>query len=187
MLCNKEGTYRWLDSIIVSYILIIWHRIRNDLCRINKCFHRDCGCEIDTLKNILLSKHLVLEKTAGVYLLLFSLWISKLHRVAKASILYNNPGVVDQCLYSLSGRTSYHKISWSLEAARLGFRRFQSFWNLTGTSTALLPRCLSNLREIRSLYHPISRLRDFTRFGGKTSCRLVNRGPVSGTFHLIFY
>ena len=32
-------------------------------------------------------------------------------------------------LYSLSGRTSYPKISWSLEAARCGFRLFQSLWN----------------------------------------------------------
>ena len=84
-------------------------------------------------------------------------------------------------LYSLSGKTSYRKISWSLEAARFGFKLFQSLWNLAGTSAALLPRCLSNFRAIRPLQHPISRLRDFTRFGGKTSYRLVNRGPgVSG-------
>ena len=82
-----------------------------------------------------------------------------------------------QGLYSLSGKTSYRKISWSLEAARFGFNLFQSRWNLAGTSAALLPRCLSNFRAIRPLQHPISRLRDFTRFGGKTSYRLVNRGP----------
>ena len=73
--------------------------------------------------------------------------------------------------------TSYHKISWSLEAARFGCRLFQSVWNLTGTSAAALPRCLSNFIAIKSLQHPISPLRDFTRFGGKTSHRLVNRGP----------
>ena len=82
-----------------------------------------------------------------------------------------------QGLYSLSGKTSYRKISWSLEAARFGFKLFQSLGNLAGTSAALLPRCLSNFRAIRPLQHPISRLRDFTRFGGKTSYRLVNRGP----------
>ena len=82
-----------------------------------------------------------------------------------------------QGLYSLSGKTSYRKISWSLEAARFGFKPFQSLWNLAGTSAALLPRCLSNLRAIRPLQHTISRLRDFTGFGGKTSYRLVNRGP----------
>ena len=81
-----------------------------------------------------------------------------------------------QGLYSLSGKTSYHKISWSLEAARFGSKLFQSLWNLAGTSAALLPRCLSNFRAML-LQHPISRLRDFTRFGGKTSYRLVNRGP----------
>ena len=84
---------------------------------------------------------------------------------------------ISQGLYSLSGKTSYRKISWSLEAARFGFKLFQSLWNLAGTSAALLPRCLSNFRAIRPLQHPISWLRDFTRFGGKTSSRLVNRGP----------
>ena len=80
-------------------------------------------------------------------------------------------------LYSLSGKTSYRKISWSFEAARFGFKLFQSLWNLAGTSAALLPMCLSNFRAIRPLQHPISWLRGFTRFGGKTSYRLVNRGP----------
>ena len=81
-------------------------------------------------------------------------------------------------IYSPSGKTSYRKISWSLEAARFGFNFFQSLRNLAGTSAALLPRCLSNFRAIRPLQHPIPRLRYFTRFGGKTSYRLVNRGPV---------
>ena len=31
----------------------------------------------------------------------------------------------NQGLYLLSGRTSYRKISWSLKAARFGFRLFQ--------------------------------------------------------------
>ena len=56
-----------------------------------------------------------------------------------------------QGLYSLSGKTSYRKISWSLEAARFVFRLFQSRWNLTSISAAMLPRCLSNFRTIRSL------------------------------------
>ena len=89
-----------------------------------------------------------------------------------------------QGLHSLSGKTSYRKISWSLEAARFGSKLFQSLWNLAGTSAALLPRRLSNFRAIRPLQHPISRLRDFTRFGGKTSYRLVNRGP--GLLHRLF-
>ena len=53
-----------------------------------------------------------------------------------------------------------------------------TMWSkLAGTSAALLPRCLSNFRAILPLQNPISRLRDFTRFGGKTSYRLVNRSP----------
>ena len=55
-----------------------------------------------------------------------------------------------QGLYSLRGRKSYRKISWSLEAARFVFRLFQSLWNLTGTLAVALPRCLLNFREIRS-------------------------------------
>ena len=50
-------------------------------------------------------------------------------------------------LYSLNGRTSYHKISRSLEAARFWFRLLQSLWNLTDTSAARLPRCLSNFQS----------------------------------------
>ena len=96
--------------------------------------------------------------------------ISARHDVSQREKKYLGP-------YSLSGKTSYRKISWSLEAARFGFKLFQSLWNLAGTSAALLPRCLSNFRAIRQLQHPISRLRVFTRFGGKTSYCLVNRGP----------
>ena len=100
--------------------------------------------------------------------------------VTLASWRLNSSAIrLTQGLYSLSGKTSYRKISWSLEAARFGFKLFQSLWNLAGTSAALLPRCLSNFRAIRPLQHPISWPRDFTRFGGKTSYRLVNRGPVS--------
>ena len=81
-------------------------------------------------------------------------------------------------LYSLSGWPSYRKVSWSPEAARFGFRLFQSLWNFTGISAAVLPRCLYNFRVIQPL-HQISRLQDFTRFDGKTSYHLVNRGPGS--------
>ena len=54
-----------------------------------------------------------------------------------------------------------------------------SLWHLTDMSPTLLPRrCLSNFRAIEKVYIRISRLRDFTRSSGKTSVRLVNRGPV---------
>ena len=85
---------------------------------------------------------------------------------------------MDQGLYSLSGETPYRKISWSFEKARFGFRLFQSTENLTGTSTAPLPRCLVNLRAIQSLQHSISRLRNFARIDGTTAYRLVNRGSA---------
>ena len=52
-----------------------------------------------------------------------------------------------QGLYSLSGKTSYRQISWSLEAARLDVTMIVSLWNLTGISAAVLPRCLSNFRS----------------------------------------
>ena len=52
-----------------------------------------------------------------------------------------------------------------------------SLWNLTGTSTAVLPRCLSNFRVIGQLYIQIPRLRDFTRSYNKTSYRILKRGP----------
>ena len=59
----------------------------------------------------------------------------------------------------------------------VGVKIFQFLRKLTGTSSAALPRCLSNFRAIRSLQHPISRPRDFTRSCGKTPVRLVNRCP----------
>ena len=49
---------------------------------------------------------------------------------------------------SISVKTSYRKISWSLEAARLAVQIIASLWNMTGTPTAVLPRCLSNFRAI---------------------------------------
>ena len=72
-----------------------------------------------------------------------------------------------QGVYSLSERMSYRKISLSLEAAGFGFKFFLSFCNLTGTSPAPLPRCLSNFKAVPSLWHLISRLRYFTRFDSK--------------------
>ena len=77
--------------------------------------------------------------------------------------------------YSLSGMTSCHQISRSLEAARLYVMLILSLWNLTGISAALLPRYLSNFRAIGKFYALISELRDFTRSCGKTSYHLVKR------------
>ena len=84
-----------------------------------------------------------------------------------------------QGLYSLSGKTSYRQISWCLEASRLDVAMVVLLWNLTGTSAATLPRYLPNFRAIEKVLTRISRLRDFTRSCGRTSYRLVNRGPDS--------
>ena len=81
-------------------------------------------------------------------------------------------------LYSQSGKTSYRQISRSLEIATLYVIMLASFWNLTSISAVLLPMCLSNVRAIGKVQTRISGLRDFMRSCGKTSYRLVNRGPV---------
>ena len=58
------------------------------------------------------------------------------------------PPCATQGLYSLSGKTSYRQILWSLEAVRLDVAMVVSLWNLTGTSAAALPRYLPNFRAI---------------------------------------
>ena len=78
---------------------------------------------------------------------------------------------------SISEKTSFRKISLSLEVARFVSRIVRSLWNLTGTSAALLPMCLSNFKAIRQFKVPISWLRDFTRSYEKTSFRILRRGP----------
>ena len=80
-------------------------------------------------------------------------------------------------LVSISKKTSFRKISSSLEAARFVFRIVRSLWNLTGTSAAVLPMCLSNFKAIRQFKVPISWLRDFTRSYDKTSFRILRWGP----------
>ena len=51
-------------------------------------------------------------------------------------------------LYSLSAKTYYRQISWSLEAARFDVLIIVLLWNLTEISAAMLPRGLSNFKEI---------------------------------------
>ena len=82
----------------------------------------------------------------------------------------------DLGLYSLSGKTSYRQVSWSLEATRLDVTMIASLRNLTGISVALLPKCLSNFRAIGKVKTRISRLRDFARSCGEKSVSLVDRG-----------
>ena len=53
---------------------------------------------------------------------------------------------------SISDRTSYCEISWSLEAARFVFRFVRLLWYLSGTSAALLPvKCESDTIHLN--YH----------------------------------
>ena len=59
----------------------------------------------------------------------------------------------------------------NLKETKFWFRRCQLLWNLTHTSACQI------LEWYFLLEHPFSRLRDFTRFGGKTSYHLMNRGP----------
>ena len=84
---------------------------------------------------------------------------------------------------SISDKTSYFKISWSLEAARFVIRIVRSLWNLAGTSAAPLPKCLSNFKVKRKLKLRISRLRDFTRSYDKTSYLILKRGPGVPTIY----
>ena len=65
-----------------------------------------------------------------------------------SSVLKRAINLISLSLYSLSGKTSYRQISWSLEAARLDVAMVVSLWNLTGTSAAALPRYLPNFRAI---------------------------------------
>ena len=83
----------------------------------------------------------------------------------------------------LVSRTSFHNAERRLSARShevsnpqdLGLDFFNRSQNLTGTPAATLP-----ISVIRLMCYPISRLQDFTRFGGKTSYGLVNRDPEHG-------
>ena len=90
-----------------------------------------------------------------------------------------NPNHSAACMgpVSTSDKTSYRKISWSLEAARFVSKIVRSLWNLTGTSAAVLPTCQSNFKAMRWFKLPISQLRDFARSYDKTSYRILKRGP----------
>ena len=52
---------------------------------------------------------------------------------------------------AISHKTSYRKISQSLEGAISGVKIVVSLWNLASGSAAILPRRLQNFRRIRKL------------------------------------
>ena len=54
-------------------------------------------------------------------------------------------------------KTSWCKISWSLEAARLVAEIVVLFWNLAGASAAILSRGQSNVKAIMQFWKQISR------------------------------
>ena len=65
-----------------------------------------------------------------------------------------------------SGKTSYSKILWSLEAARLRFTLFQSLWNLAGnigSSTAEMPDKFQSDTIIEASNLVVSRLHEISR------------------------
>ena len=78
-----------------------------------------------------------------------------------------------QSLYSLSSKTSYHQILWSLVAVRLSVIIIVSLRNLPGISAALLPSCLSIFRAILEKFLPGSHVFE-------TSWDLVVRCPSIG-------
>ena len=98
-----------------------------------------------------------------------------------SSFLWGRHCISDQGPVSISEKTSFRKISSSLEAARFVFRIVRSLCNLTGTSAAVLPMCLSNFKAIRKFKVPIPWLRDFTRSYEKTYFRILRGGPDSVT------
>ena len=78
---------------------------------------------------------------------------------------------------SLSDKMSYCGISWSLVTVKLEVYIMASLWKLTGTSAALLSRCLSDLRVIIQSRIQISQLRDFARSYNKMSYLILKQGP----------
>ena len=131
-------------------------------------------CRLEIEKNNLGTKLIEGVTTRFITTTLWGMWITE--------FLWSFQG-----LYLLSGRASYRKISWSLEAARLNVILIVSLWNLTGSSAAALPSCLSNFRAIEKALTWISRLQHFAKSCGKTSARLVNRGPGSLCIYIYIY
>ena len=105
--------------------------------------------------------------------------ISVISSVEKVGWLLFISSLIAQALgpVSTSVETSYCQIPQSLEAARFVFKIERSPWNLTGTSAAPLPMCLSNCKAIRTFQRSISCLRDFVRSHDKTSYQILKRGP----------
>ena len=92
----------------------------------------------------------------------------------------------NQGICSLCAKTSYRQISCSFGAARSDVIMIVTLWNLTGISTALLPRYLSKFRAIGKVYTRSSRLRGFTTSCGKTFYCISTKRKVSGKLKINF-
>ena len=79
-------------------------------------------------------------------------------------------------LFSVSAKTSYHKTSWSLEAARLVVWINTLLGNLMVTMAAVQPWCLSNFRVMKQFEIQISQLQDFARSYNKMSYWILKQG-----------
>ena len=103
------------------------------------------------------------------------------------TLLINQLIEYDPCVFKCiqGGWTSYSKISWVSKPrdSCLDFSNCFEIWQAPWQQR--YRDVLSNFKATRSLYHPITRLRDSTRFGGKTSYRLVSRDPESIPWHWI--
>ena len=123
---------------ILDVLLIVLQDSPNDLCLLTNCRRVCIGLTWET-------RILILYR-GDTYILYFY--------PGKSSLSYSNiyiPCVrqrIKRCLYSLSGKASYHQISLSLKASILDVIRIVSLWNLTGISATRLQMCQWNIRAI---------------------------------------
>ena len=105
------------------------------------CFHTCFGNIFFFGEPLLSYKYIILgvkrvATTSSKDILIRGHFIHNLHGISLNHRCPSREGRSPLGIYSLSGKTSYRKISWSLEAARFGFGLFRLLWNLTGISAA---------------------------------------------------
>ena len=152
-----------IDCVFILYIKRTkWNCPRRDLLNLWSWW----WSRIVELLNI---NYLAIRDTSG--------FIIKKKNVSKWLLPMTTALLRNQGLYSQSGKTSYRKISWSLDAERFGFylsSRSEIDSHIDSHIVAEMSvKFQSNTTIITS---NLAALR-LQRFGGKTSYRLVNRGP----------
>ena len=85
---------------------------------------------------------------------------------------------------SISHKTSYEKISLSLEGVRSEVRISLFLWNVASVLVALLPGHQPNSKMIKPFLHSISRVGDFARSYDKTSSVVMKLAPGSGPAYM---